>query len=454
MRILIDLQACQSGGSRFRGIGRYSLSLIKAMLDEGPEHEYILFANANLYDLRSVFSAYCSDSNRRVHYCQWYAPSPSSARWPENHHRRHIAVAIREYAIRRCSPDWVLITSLFEGYGDDCVHSVDRAAGACPTAVIHYDLIPLIQADTYLKPQPGYASFYYSLLEELKQASLLLAISNYAAQEASESLGLAQERLRVISSACDTKLFSPEESDACLSPLLQELPKSGFILYSGAGDPRKNLKRLVQAFAKLSDQTQSFHPLLLVGKLCDEEVSDIHRLVASLRLNPKHVILAGYVDDLVLATLYRRASVFVLPSLHEGFGLPALEAMSCGGIVIGSNCTSIPEVIGDEEALFDPYDVDSIASVLMRALTDSDFQSRLRNNAPRRAALFSWSATAREALKALEDCRLHDFPTNLTSASDWSQITQEREQDYRALCCQVLQLSRSKRTFFGNAHYR
>jgi glycosyltransferase involved in cell wall biosynthesis len=114
------------------------------------------------------------------------------------------------------------------------------------------------------------------------------------------------------------------------------------------------------------------------------------------------LILPGFVSDADLVALYNLAKVFVFPSWHEGFGLPVLEAMACGTAVIAANTSSLPEVVGREDALFDPMDGVSIASSLGRVLTDESFRADLRAYGPRRARMFSWSETAGRALEAFE----------------------------------------------------
>lgn len=434
MRVVIDLQGCQSDGSRVRGIGRYSLAIIKALLEVECKHEFILLANANLFDLRAQFEPYVENPTRRVRYCQWVSPGPLAARSPTNQMRRNVACCVREFAIRRLCPDVVLIPSLFEGYTDDCVLSVDVAPGAAPTAVISYDLIPLVHAENYLQPLPSYKVFYLSQLAQLRQAAQLLSISAYSAAEAKQWLDLSADRITTVSSACDTELF-------CLAPIDQPdnepLPAAltgGYVLYSGAGDPRKNLRRLVEAYAGLPLEIRNGHQLALVGKLCDVEVNQLKQWINDFGLKPDRVVILGYVDDVMLARLYRNCDVFVMPSLYEGFGLPALEAMCCGAVVIGSNCTSIPEVIGDPEALFDPTDVVAIANLLERCLSDTSFRQRLLVNAQQRRHLFSWSTTAHKALAAMESLV---SPPETENAVPWHRIVSQREQFYSTLLEQL-----------------
>ena len=117
------------------------------------------------------------------------------------------------------------------------------------------------------------------------------------------------------------------------------------------------------------------------------------------------MVVVDYVTDDDLVALYNLCKLFVLPSLHEGFGLPALEAMACGAAVIGSNTTSIAEVIGRNDAMFDPSSAHAIARIMQRALTDQAFHKSLRRHGLQRAKEFSWDITARRALKAFETLR-------------------------------------------------
>jgi hypothetical protein len=114
------------------------------------------------------------------------------------------------------------------------------------------------------------------------------------------------------------------------------------------------------------------------------------------------VVITGFVPEDDLVTLYNLCHLFVFPSLHEGFGLPALEAMACGAPVIGSNTSSIPEVIGWKDALFDPTRPSAIAEAIAGALANEGFRQELRNHGLRQARLFSWDESARRALAAFE----------------------------------------------------
>ena len=175
-----------------------------------------------------------------------------------------------------------------------------------------------------------------------------------------------------------------------------------FLLYTGGADERKNLPRLIQAYARLEPTLRETHQLVLAGKISEGDIDRLRQAVKQVGLTNEEVCFTGYVTDDELVALYNLCTVFVFPSWHEGFGLPALEAMACGAAVIGANCSSLPEVIGQEDALFDALDVDSIAAKIARVLQDDNFKQDLCAHGLVQAKLFSWDETARRAIAAFE----------------------------------------------------
>jgi glycosyltransferase involved in cell wall biosynthesis len=193
--------------------------------------------------------------------------------------------------------------------------------------------------------------------------------------------------------------LAPEQRRAALTPLGLSRP---FIMYTGGIDYRKNIEGLIEAFAMLPGALRRQYQLAVVCGIQDTDRFRLRRLAARLRLAEDELVLTGYVSDADLVTLYNSTALFVFPSLHEGFGLPALEAMACGAPVIGSNCSSIPEVIGRADALFDPRSDASIAAKLEQVLTDDAFRAELERYGPEQAMKFSWDASAVRALRAIE----------------------------------------------------
>ena len=141
-----------------------------------------------------------------------------------------------------------------------------------------------------------------------------------------------------------------------------------YVMYTGGIDFRKNIDGLIEAYAKLSAELRAKFQLAIVCSVHPEERAKISRQAAKCGLRDDELVLTGFVPDDDLVNLYNLCHAFVFPSLYEGFGLPALEAMACGAAVIGSNKSSIPEVIGRQDALFDPSRPADITEALERLL--------------------------------------------------------------------------------------
>lgn len=402
MRIVIDMQGAQTA-SRFRGIGRYTLAFAQSVVRNRGEHEIFLALSGLFPDtiepIRAAFDGLLPQENIRV----WYAPGPVREQHPGNDSRRKTAELLREAFLASLQPDVVHITSLFEGFVDDAVTSVGCFDITTPVSVILYDLIPLLNPDHYLKPNPGYERHYRRKIEYLKRADLHLAISDFSRREAISALGIAEDQAIDIAAAIDDR-FQPVSVDATTSHRLQQ--KFGitrpFVLYSGGADERKNLPRLIEAYAALPGALRQRYQLMLAGKMPEGETARLQQHARRAGLQQNELLFTGYVSDDELVQLYNLCVLYVFPSWHEGFGLPALEAMACGATVIGANTSSLPEVIGLDEALFDPLDVSAITQKMAQALTDEAFRTRLRDHGLQQAKKFSWDETARRAILAWE----------------------------------------------------
>lgn len=402
MRIVLDLQGAQSA-SRFRGIGRYTLALAQAIVRERGEHEVLLALNGLLADsidpIRAAFDGLLPRENIRV----WYAPGPVHELDAANRWRRECAELVREAFLASLKPDVVHVFSLFEGFGDDAVTSIGRFAGSFATSVTLYDLIPLINPDPELKANQPYMEYYQRKITTLKRADLLLAISESSRMEAVTALGTGEVALVNVSCAADD-CFHPVDLSAEQSAALcaRHGIRRPFVLYVGAADERKNLARLIEAYASLPSALRDAYQLVIAGVSAEPQRAALQGVARTMQLPVGALCLAGELSDDDLVALYNLCHTFAFPSLHEGFGLPALEAMACGAVVIASNTSSLPEVVGCDEALFDPRDASSIAAKLATALRDDAFRERLRRHARKQAQRFSWQASARRAVAAFE----------------------------------------------------
>lgn len=400
MRILIDLQACQSPGGRIRGVGRYCLALTRAMASANRGHEVWFLLNGAM----AASAAYLRDVLREFAPAErvlcWQSVTPTAAIDPANRVRGLVSECLRAQFIESFGADVMLTMSMVDGYGDSVVTSVWPGSSALQVAVV-FDLIPLVLPETYLA-NSNVASWYMRKLDHLRRCDLLLGISEFTTKEAEGLLDLPPGRVVNISGAVD-QVFQPHTVSVSAVAVGRKYGiVRPFIMYAGGYDARKNLMRLLEAYASLPDAVRDRYQLVFVGGIGDPEREALESVSDTLKLSSDDLVFTGFVSDDELVRFYNASALYAFPSTHEGFGLPALEAMSCGAVVVGSKTTSLPEVIGCEEALFDPYDVASIARALHRGLTDEDFRGRMRAHGLAQASRFSWARCASSAWDGIE----------------------------------------------------
>ncbi|WP_137890755.1 glycosyltransferase family 1 protein [Ramlibacter sp. 2FC] len=404
MRIVIDLQAAQSE-SRFRGIGRYSLSLARAMVREGAYRGHDLYVVLNgkfpgtVEPLRAAFFGLIPQDRIVIFSC----PAQTEGAGSENDWRASASELLREEFLAALKPDVVHVSSLFEGWGDESNVGIESGLQRLPTAVTLYDLIPYVMSDLYLA-DPSYRRFYLRKIDALKKADLLLAISDHSRNEAIELLQIPADRVINISAAIGSDFEPADMDDEAAQGLLAKYGiDRPFVLYVPGGfDPRKNFDRLIDAFASLPSDLRAGLQLVLASKVPAGMSEALYAKAKSVGLEQRHLILTGYVPDEELIAIYGLCRLSVFPSLHEGFGLPALEAMACGAPVIASKTTSLPEVVGYHDALFDPLSVSDMARVMRHALTEDDFLKALRRHCREHVKKFNWERSASLALDGLE----------------------------------------------------
>nr|WP_276977812.1 glycosyltransferase [Ferrimicrobium acidiphilum] len=400
MRIVVDLQGAQAT-SRNRGIGRHSQALAMAIAKNADTHD-VRVALSGLFpetieSIRDSFDRLLPQDHIHV----WRAPGPVCEASDNNAWRRNVAERIREAFLAALKPDVVHISSLFEGLSDDAVTSIGVLTDL-PTSMTLYDLIPLVHRETYLTSVTS-ERWYERKLAHLRRAHLWLAISESARREAIEYLELPEESVVNISSAADPqfqpRVMRPEQSAQLRERYGLNRP---FIMYTGGIDHRKNIEGLIRAYALLPAATRHAHQLVIVCSVNPEEKSILQRLVSAQAITLQDVVFTGFVPDDDLTGLYNLCQVFIFPSWHEGFGLPVLEAMSCGAATIGAAISSTPEVIGRADALFDPHSDGAMAAKLSEVLGNDSFREELRRHGIRQARKFSWDETARRSIEAFE----------------------------------------------------
>ena len=275
-----------------------------------------------------------------------------------------------------------------------------------PTVVTIHDLIPLLLREYRGGPL---VRLYSALVSTTAQNSaLVLTDSEASRRDIVTHLGLPAERVRVVYLAADER-YTPE-------PSLFPGEKPGFaektwfqkryVLYLGGFDVRKNVATVLQTYRWAGPVIGEECPLVIAGRLPERDTSftpDPRRLAREQGIDERFVRFIGFVDEADKPALYRGAVAFIFPSRYEGFGLPPLEALACGTPVVGSDISSIPEVVGDAGVLLPPDDAEGMASALIQLATDEGFRAELSRRALAQAACFSWERTARETLAAYQD---------------------------------------------------
>lgn len=399
MRILLDLQVLQTG-SRVRGIGRYSRGLAAALLGDFGEEASVLL-NLSLGDDTGFDQAqrWVREHARPGNLHLFRGLNQVCGRNPDNDPNRRAGALCYDAYVATRGVDIVHIASPFEGFTDDTAVGWGELSGVATAATL-YDLIPFQQPDVHLDNVVR-RGWFDQRFRELARADVLLAISEETRRIALEMLNLAPDRVVNIGADCDPEFrkveLQPEQQSKLLSHYGLSKP---FIIHVGAAEPRKNVATLIRAFSELSPALRNGHQLFLAGEMTDLQQREIARELRKARLDSSSVILQGFVPDEDLIALYGLARVAVMPSFLEGFGLPLLEAMRCGSPVLGANCSSLPEVVGTSDLLFNPRQPASLAEKLTLMLSDDGFRAHALAHCDAQQKRFSWHQSASIAHEA------------------------------------------------------
>jgi len=275
----------------------------------------------------------------------------------------------------------------------DVLHATFGLAPWCPGSAVVltiHDLCPDVHPAFF--PAPVRARVRWLLRQGAARADWIVTPSRAAQEELTEHYGVPAERVTVIPHGVEPALVDLAAPLAAGDARALATLPAEFVLYVGRFHARKNLPRLLAAMARLRERRGEAVPLVLVGRDMWTERA-LMAEVARLGLTGS-VHFPGYLSDGALAHCYRRARAFAFPSLHEGFGMPVLEAMAHGVPVLSSNRSCLPEVCGDAAVLVDPTDAEAIADGLDRLLGDEALRADLAARGPAHAAAFTWERSA------------------------------------------------------------
>ncbi len=265
----------------------------------------------------------------------------------------------------------------------------------CPSVLSFVDLLAM----TCPRDDMSYlTSMYLKLLLPItsRKAMRIISISDYTKNEGIEKLGLCEEKMVVTYLGVDESFRKITDTELLRKVRLEYGLPEKLILFVGALKPRRNVFRLVNAYALLKKRKPISHRLVITG-VGGPSSKQILTTVAKLGLE-KEVVFLDYVPKEVLPVIYNLADLFVYPSLYDGFGLPSLEAMACGTPVIASNVSSLPEVVGDAGLQIDPYNVEEMSEAMWRVLSDDGLRAEMCKKGMERAKSFTWEKCARETL--------------------------------------------------------
>jgi glycosyltransferase involved in cell wall biosynthesis len=365
MRVVIDARAATD---HFPGIGRYVVNLSRAMARLVPDTPPCLLhapdagtGRLALPDLPKVACAASPFSLRQ----QWTVP-----------HALHRMRATLYHSPYYLMPYWP----------------------GMPTVLTCYDVIPLLFPACFSARQRLIFRVAHHLA--LRAASVVLVISRTARDDLAHHLGINAAKV-VITPLAAGEHFGPQPPERIETVRRTYRLPEKYVLYVGSNKPHKNLVTLVRAWAALG--LLDHKTWLVIAGHWDARYPEAQQVAAQLE-GGERIAFIGPVPEDDLPALYSGALCFVFPSLYEGFGLPVLEAMACGTPVACSGVSSLPEIAGDAALLFDPTNIELIAEVLARLLTDAALRAEHRECGLRRAACFSWDQTARQTLEVYRSC--------------------------------------------------
>lgn len=269
----------------------------------------------------------------------------------------------------------------------------------CKKVVTIHDLIPYILPETVGKGYLG--KFLQEMPKIMNLSDGIITVSEHSKRDILKFFPIDENKVFVTPLAADDK-YKPLDKEDCKSILNKNYNiNKPFVLYIGGFSPRKNVKSLILAFSKVCKRLPEEYNLVIVGANKDDR-HVLKELSIDLSVE-SFVKFTGFVPEELLPVLYNACDVFVYPSIYEGFGLPPLEAMSCGTPVITSDISSIPEVVGNGGILIDPFNTDILINSLENLLNDENLRNSLSIKALERASKFSWQKTSEKTIESYKN---------------------------------------------------
>ena len=286
-----------------------------------------------------------------------------------------------------------------------CPYFAAPLARLHPTVVTIHDVIPLVLPE-YRRRETS--RIYFQLVSlTSKRADAIIAVSQHSRRDIVRKLGIPAEKISVIGNAVHPSYYPITDSWLLAAVRERYNVARKYILYFGGFDSRKNVQRIIRSYAALPASLRAEYQLVIAGRLHllgHPLYPDPRPLVRELDLGDR-IIFTGQIREQDKAPLYSGATLFVFPSLYEGFGMPVLEAMACAAPVITSRLSALPEVVGDAGALVDPYSEPAITETMGELLADPTRRAELGARARARSRNFSWRQVAEQTVRVYEQVK-------------------------------------------------
>ena len=381
-----------------RGFGRYTRELVRALLEIDRANEYVLF----LDDATARNAEHLPPESVAARVVVPTGAAAAQAASADG--SRSIGDLWR---MRRAVARWGRKLNVFYFPADYTYFPVSTPAGVIVTK---HDMTDRRVPELLFPTARSRFLWNTKIRLAMWRSDLVFTVSETSRRDIVDAFGMRESRVRVVSDAVDPS-FTPSPVGAQRTSVLARYgirADERYVLYVGGISPHKNIATLVSAYEQWRRGAGPFDEgvrLVLVGDYVADVFHSsypaIRDLIASASLGAS-VHFTGYVPDDDLRHLYSAADALVLPSFYEGFGLPVLEAMACGAPVIASNAGALPEVVADAGVLFDPHSIDDLTGALGRVIGGAALRADLRTRGLRRAAQFTWHASARAAIAGFE----------------------------------------------------
>ncbi|HWP46758.1 MAG TPA: glycosyltransferase family 1 protein [Candidatus Limnocylindrales bacterium] len=373
MRIAIDIRWLRK---EMDGIGRYVSNLVTHLVELDTRNTYFLITHPNSF--------------------------PSSYSFPTSP-RLYISASPYPFLSPR---DFFCLPGFLNRLEIDLFHApnylTSPLSGRYAQIVTVHDLIPYLYPETLWKASLRWKFYYrskYPAYLVLHKADQIIADSLHTKKDIVKLFGIPPEKIRVIWPGIETRFYTAEKPSKAF--LQKYNLREDFLLYLGRQDPYKGLEFLIRAYYQLDPGLRNQYPLIIAGKKDSRYLKSVEHLIEDLALK-EQVQFLGYVPDPDLPSLYKAATLFVYPSLYEGFGFPPLEAMACGTPVIYGRGSSLEEVIGDKGGSFTPHHLPELTQAIQMLLQNRQLREEMSQRGREQVLSLTWRKTAEAVLEVYQ----------------------------------------------------